>query len=246
VPKTDSIEFASGDRIRILYEDRSVIAIDKPRRWMLVPPTWQQTPWNLQVAITSSIRAGDFWARSRGLRYLQFVHRLDAATTGVLLFAKHPNAIRAYSALFESREVEKVYLAVVGKAPRKDSWRCCAPIGPVDDKWGRMQIDPQRGKPAETQFQVLARRPDRVLIEARPASGRTHQIRLHLTEAGCPILGDELYGRGDADRVDLALRSVYLGYTDPFTRKRVRVEAESESFLREYGFAEFAGRNQTK
>lgn len=243
MPKTDSLDLASGDHITILYEDRSVIAIDKPRNWMLVPPTWQNTPWNLQVAITSSIRAGDYWAKSRGLRYLQFVHRLDAATTGVLLFAKHPNAIRAYSALFESREVEKVYLAVVGTSPTKDSWLCHAPIGPMDDKWGRMQIDPRRGKPAETRFQVLARAPGRVLVEARPATGRTHQIRLHLREAGCPVLGDDLYGRGDADGVDLALRSVYLGYTDPFTRKRVRVEAESKGFLREYGFPEFSARS---
>ena len=62
----------------ILYEDRSVLAIDKARGWMLVPHSWQKTRWNLQAAIVSSINAGDFWARSRGLKFLKFVHRLDA------------------------------------------------------------------------------------------------------------------------------------------------------------------------
>src|SRR3954462_13287587 len=64
--KPDSIELRTGEKFRILYEDRSVIAIDKPPDWMLVPFSWQKTNRNLQAALTSSIAAGDFWARSRG------------------------------------------------------------------------------------------------------------------------------------------------------------------------------------
>ena len=93
--KPNFIELPGCDPIPIIYEDRSVIAIDKPRGWMLVPDSWRKTNWNLQTAIDSSIRADDFWARSRNLRYLRHVHRLDADTSGVMLFAKSEGAMRA-------------------------------------------------------------------------------------------------------------------------------------------------------
>src|SRR5215831_4719315 len=113
MPKPSDIELGTGERIPILYEDRSIMAIDKPRGWMLVPFSWQRTNRNLQAALTSSIAAGDFWARSRGLRFLRFVHRLDAETTGILLLGKSQGAVESYGELFEGRNIEKVYLAVV-------------------------------------------------------------------------------------------------------------------------------------
>ncbi len=116
--KPNQIELPTGERIPILYEDRSVLAIDKPRGWMLVPFSWQKTNRNLQAALTSSIAAGAFWARSRSLRYLRFVHRLDADTSGILLFAKSQGALETFGGLFESRRMEKVYLAVVSRRAR--------------------------------------------------------------------------------------------------------------------------------
>jgi 23S rRNA-/tRNA-specific pseudouridylate synthase len=97
VAKPNRIELPGVEPIPILYEDRSVIAIDKPGGWMLVPFSWQKTSRNLQTALASSIAAGDFWARSRNLKQLRFVHRLDAETSGVLLLAKSQGALRAYS-----------------------------------------------------------------------------------------------------------------------------------------------------
>src|SRR5438105_15062773 len=97
--KPQVIELPSGEQIPILYEDRSVIAIDKPPDWMLAPSDWQNTGRNLQNALTDSMRCGDFWARSRNLKYLRFVHRLDAETTSIVLFGKSPCAVRALSAL---------------------------------------------------------------------------------------------------------------------------------------------------
>src|SRR6185369_89406 len=105
--KPDYIELPTGENIRILYEDRSVLAIDKPRGWMLVPATWQKTNRNLQMALTSSIAAKDFWARSRNLKFLRFVHRLDTDTTGILLFAKSLGAVNSLCDLFETRKMEK-------------------------------------------------------------------------------------------------------------------------------------------
>src|ERR1035437_8573042 len=106
------MEFPGCEPMTILYEDRSVIAIDKLRDWMLLPASWQNTGHNLQAAINSSIGNGHFWSRSRGLKFLRYVHRVDADTTGVLLFAKSPGALESFGEMFESRRMEKNYLAV--------------------------------------------------------------------------------------------------------------------------------------
>ncbi len=235
MPKPNFIELPTGENIPILYEDRSVLAIDKPRGWMLVPASWQKTSRNLQMALTSSIAARDFWARSRNLRFLRFVHRLDADTTGILLFGKSPGAVNTYGNLFESRKMEKTYLAVVHGKPKQNEWVCRLKIGPDAGQRGRMKVDARGGKDAETSFRVLQEVGGKVLIEARPFTGRTHQIRVHLAEAGLPIVGDELYG--SKAREELGLRAVELAYADPFTRRRVCVRAPIEEFCHEYGFA---------
>jgi 23S rRNA pseudouridine1911/1915/1917 synthase len=143
VPKPKNIELNDGEiLIPILYEDRSVLAIDKPAGWMLAPDTWDQTGRNLQLALNSSVGAGDFWAKSRNLKYLRFVHRLDAETTGITLFAKSPGALRAYSELFEERRVEKFYLAVVHGIPEQTRWTCDLPLRPDPSHKGRMLTTP--------------------------------------------------------------------------------------------------------
>jgi 23S rRNA pseudouridine1911/1915/1917 synthase len=84
--RSKHIELSDGTIIPILYEDRSIIAIDKPAGWMLIPYNWDKTSRNLHPALSSSILAGDHWARSRNLKYLRHVHRLDADTSGILLW----------------------------------------------------------------------------------------------------------------------------------------------------------------
>ena len=234
--KPNFIELPGCDPIRILFEDRSVLAIDKPRGWMLVPHTWRKTNWNLQAAIDSSIRADDFWARSRNLKYLRHVHRLDADTSGVMLFAKSEGAMQAMGDMFESRRMEKTYLAVVEGVPREKEWTCELPIGPDPLKFGRMRVDrTEEGKESETHFRVLLSNDRFTLIEASPLTGRTHQIRLHLAESGSPIMCDELYGRVEPG-FRLGLRAVRLAYKDTFTRRPVSIIAPAEGFLREFGF----------
>ena len=235
--KTNSIQLPGCDPIPILFEDRSVLAIDKPRGWMLVPHSWRQTNWNLQAAIDSSIRADDFWARSRNLKYLRHIHRLDADTSGVMLFAKSEGAMRAMGDLFESRQMEKTYFAVVEGKPRQPEWVCELPLGPNPKKFGSMRVDrTEEGKEAETRFRVLQSNERFTLIEASPLTGRTHQIRVHLAESGSPIMCDELYGRVEKG-FRLGLRAVRLAYKDTFTRRPVNIVAPTDWFLKEFGFA---------
>ena len=101
-----------------------------------------------------------------------------------------------------------------------------------------MLIDERRGKAAETQFRVLETRSQMALVEARPLTGRTHQIRVHLALSGCPVLGDALYGKPSTlERSALGLRAVSLAYHDPFTGQPVRILAGREGFLATQGFA---------
>ncbi len=233
--KPNSIKLPDCKPIRILYEDRAVIAVDKPPGWLLVPETWQRTSRNLQAAIDSSIRGGDFWAKSRGLKFLRYVHRLDADTSGVLLFAKSMGAVEKFFELFENRKMEKTYLAVVADEPKQNEWTCELKLAPDKKRFRKMKVDSRHGKDAETHFRVLEKHGKLSLLEARPVTGRTHQIRIHLAESGCPVVGDELYGREDS-RLNLGLRAVRLAYNDPFTRRRVEIRAPVEPFCREHGF----------
>jgi RluA family pseudouridine synthase len=220
VAKTREIELADGTAIPILYEDRSVLVLDKPAGWLMVPTSWEKTGRNLQLALESSINARDFWARSRNIKFLRFVHRLDAETSGAVLFVRSPGATRAYSELFESREVDKTYLAVVRGVPNETAWKCTRRVA---------------GKDAETSFRVLKTKSGTALIAAHPLTGRTHQIRVHLASNGHPVLGDALYGNETGK--PLALRAIGLAYRDPFTRKNVKIAAPFAEFVRKYQFA---------
>lgn len=238
--KTNFIELGDGEQIPILYEDRTVLAIDKPAGWMLVPVSWQKTDRNLHAAILSSIEARDFWARSRNLKFLRHVHRLDAETSGILLMVKSPGAVRPFSDLFEARTVEKRYLVVVDGSPKKDEWTCNLPLGPDPNQIGRQRVDSREGKTAVTHFRVLQRKEHSALLEAFPVTGRTHQIRLHAKESGCPVVGDPLYGNyrqaGDEEVAPMGLRSVYLSYKDPFGRRQVWIRAPEDAFMKTFGF----------
>lgn len=229
------IELTREHRIPILYEDRSVLAIDKPAGWMLVPVSWQKTDRNLQAAIISSIAAGHFWAKSRNLKYLKNIHRLDTDTTGVMLFAKSQGALETFSELFESRKMQKTYLAVIDKAPPSETWVSRESLAPEPDQIGKIIVS-TAGKAAETEFRVAAKSAGKYLIECKPYTGRTHQIRVHLAHQGCPIIGDKLYG-GSAG-VLMQLRAIALAYTDPFIRRPIQITAPLAEFLKSAGFPE--------
>lgn len=233
------MELAEEVRIPILYEDRSVLAIDKPAGWLIGPTSWDRALQNLQRAIDSSLAGREFWAKSRNLKFLKFVHRLDEATSGVLLFVKSPGAMGTYSGLFQTRAVKKQYLAVVEGEPQAEEWSCDLPVDETDQP-GRMRVDRQAGKPSLTHFRLLAKSGGRALIEVEPVTGRTHQIRVHLEAQKLPIVGDELYGSGPTrlggSEFPMGLRAIELRYQDPFLKKPVRIRAPRAEFVQAFGF----------
>ena len=234
--KPKNIELSNGVLIPIIYEDTSTLAIDKPAGWMCAPTSWQSTGRNLQAALESSVNHRDYWAKSRNVTFLRFVHRLDADTSGVLLLAKSAGALKSLSELFQTRAVEKTYLAVVDGVVAEDEWYCDASIGPVKGRRGVMRVDPGEEVDAYTEFRTLQRRNGRSLIEARPFTGRTHQIRVHLSAGGHPVLNDPLYGNDDAEKQMLALRAVKVSYVDPFRKKMIHIGAKVAKFIGGHGF----------
>jgi RluA family pseudouridine synthase len=168
----------------VLHFDDSILAIDKSAGILSIPDHWDP---EVPDAVTE-LRAR--WGK------LFVVHRLDKDTSGVLIFARSPEAHKAMSAAFESRSVAKVYRALVHGAPAWEEITCDLPLSPDGDRLHRTIVDAHKGKPSSTAFAVLARYKDHALIEARPTTGRTHQVRVHLAALGHPCLCDPLYGDG--------------------------------------------------
>ena len=170
--------------IPILYEDDSLLAADKPAGVLSAPDRWDP---DLPVAAA---------LLSKGRGRLWAVHRLDKDTTGVLLLARSEEAHRELSRAFETRRVAKVYRALVRGVPDWTESSCELPLAPDGDALHRTIVDARRGKPSRTVFLVVKTFRDFFLVEARPETGRTHQVRVHLAALGFPVACDPLYGDG--------------------------------------------------
>jgi 23S rRNA pseudouridine1911/1915/1917 synthase len=154
------------------------------------------------------------------------VHRLDAGTSGLIVVAKDDDTHRALTELLTARLVERVYLALVRGSVADDSFTIEAPMARAG---ARMVVRRLGGREAETGFEVAERLAGATLLEARPRTGRTHQIRVHLAAIGHPILGDGAYGGGgdDSRRLGLTrpfLHAFSLSFDHPVTGRRVEVE----------------------
>lgn len=207
--------FYEIDPGRILYQDRYLLAYDKEPG---VPS--QQTPAdgynNLFAALFRH-----FERKGASSPYVALHHRLDQETSGVMVFALDRSANRSLGEAFEHRKVEKDYLAWVKGKPSEACWISNEDIG---RKGGRYCVFPRgHGKHAETAFQVIHAEADHTLLRARPLTGRTHQIRLHLAAAGHPILGDRLYGGPPSKR--LYLHAYRLTLPHPITKSELVLTA---------------------
>jgi len=166
--------------IDVLYEDEDILAVNKPERLVAVP---ERRPLEQSlIEVLSAQRA----------EKLYIVHRIDRETSGVIVFARNAEAHRQLNRQFETRSVEKVYLALVHGVLCDDWGEIDKPLRQFGS--GRVGIDDQRGKASVTEFHVLERLPVLTLVEVRPHTGRRHQIRVHLYSIGHSVVGDPLYG----------------------------------------------------
>ena len=184
--------------LAIVYEDGDLIVIDKPAGMVVHP-----APGNPDSTLVNALIAhcGDSLSGIGGERRPGIVHRLDKDTSGLLVAAKNDATHLALSADFAARRIDRRYLAVVWGMPKDREGEIAGDIGrhPVDRK--RMAVVSRGGKPALTRYRVLeALGLGASLVECRLATGRTHQIRVHLAAIGHPLLGDPVYGRETAER----------------------------------------------
>jgi 23S rRNA pseudouridine1911/1915/1917 synthase len=182
----------------LLYEDPEYLAVCKP-----VGINSQRTSYQLKGTMEYAV---EVYFRSHDVREpVRVIHRLDKGTSGVMFFPKAKRAATHISHLLKHGGVEKVYWALVAGSPDEDSWTVDASMAKLS-KFRYGVAHP--GKEARTIFRVLTRGEGVTLVEARPLTGRTHQIRVHLLYSGLPIIGDTVYGGEHAARMMLHCRSM--------------------------------------
>ena len=199
----------------ILHLDAALVLVNKPAGLLSVPgrgPAGADCAWARVLPL-----AGD----------AQVVHRLDMATSGLLLFARGAAMQRALCLAFEARRVDKGYEALVHRGPDEDRGEIALPLAADWPRRPRQKVDLAQGKPSLTRWRALGgidgEAPCSYLL-LEPLTGRSHQLRVHLASIGHPILGDALYGSPEvqARATRLLLHASALGFEHPATRERMR------------------------
>lgn len=172
----------------IIYEDNCILAVNKASGIAVSADRWDGAKERLDRILNGGYSQGE------DDRRIFIVHRIDRETSGLVVFAKNKETHKRLSQAFESRMVQKRYLAVIHGRPLWQETACDMPLVPDGDKQHRTIIDKYRGKKSLTRFRLLGSVGNYGLVEALPETGRTHQIRVHLTFLGHPVVCDPLYG----------------------------------------------------
>jgi tRNA pseudouridine32 synthase/23S rRNA pseudouridine746 synthase len=199
----------------IIYQDASLIVVNKPAGLLAVPGRGADK----QDCLASRVQA-EF---SDAL----VVHRLDMATSGLLLFARGAEMQRRLSHLFRERLVAKCYVAVVSGRLELLSGEIDLPLIHDWPNRPRQKVDHESGKPSLTRYRVLAHDDGTTRVELEPFTGRTHQLRVHMAAIGHPIMGDALYGgeaEGRAER--LLLHASALSFAHPLNAEMLSLASE--------------------
>lgn len=225
VPEVKEVEILPEDiPLDILYEDSDVIVVNKPQG-MVVHPAPGHTSGTLVNALM--FHCGDDLSGINGEKRPGIVHRIDKDTSGVLMIAKNDMAHQSLAAQLAEHSITRKYNAVVYNGFNEDEGTVNEPIGrnPQDRK--KMAVTQKHSRHAVTHYRVIERMEKFTLIEAQLETGRTHQIRVHMTYIGHPLLGDPVYGpkKQPISLEGQALHARVLGFIHPRTGEYMEFEA---------------------
>ncbi len=226
----------------IIYEDSDILVVNKPAGMVVHPAcgnysgTMVNALLNYEGFLTDFNKPRETNDQTHVLRP-GIVHRLDKETSGVMLVAKTGVSLRRLSNQLKAREVSKVYIAVCRGIIGIDECIINAPIGHDERDRRRMAIDIESGKEAITYIKVIKRdiKENFTVVEARPKTGRTHQIRVHLMHIGHPVLGDKLYNNIPVNELsNHALHALSIKFIHPRTNKEMEFSASLPESLKKY------------
>ena len=215
--------------LEILYEDNDIIVVNKPKG-MVVHPANGNPDGTLVNAIMSICK--DSLSGIGGEIRPGIVHRLDKNTSGAIIIAKNDKAHINLSEQLKNHEIKKTYIALVRGIVKENNATINMPIGRSKKDRKKMDVD-KNGKEAITHFKVLKRYQDCTLLEINIETGRTHQIRVHLSHIGYPIIGDEVYsnGKNKWNIEGQCLHAKSLDFKHPITEKEMHIEAELPKYF---------------
>ena len=208
----------------VLYEDEDIIVVNKARG-MVVHPAAGNYTGTLVNALLEHCEGS--LSDINGVIRPGIVHRIDKDTSGVLVIAKNNASHGKLSDKLKDHDIQRIYVAVAEGVIAEDTGKIDAPIGRHPQERKKMAVNTKNGRRAVTYFKVLERFKSATLLEVRLETGRTHQIRVHLSYIGHPLIGDPVYGR-KKQQYDLngqALHAKLLGFVHPGTGEYVEFEA---------------------
>ena len=205
----------------ILYEDDDVIVVNKPSGLL----THAKGGLSDEPTVAEIIRPKTSFATDTDRPGI--VHRLDRDTSGLLIIAKNPESAAHLQRQFAERTAKKTYIAITDGKPKLNAAKIDLPIGRNPSAPSTFRIDPN-GKPAQTTYHVLAENDAQSLVELKPTTGRTHQLRVHLAHLNAPILGDRVYGKSSDCR--MMLHAQKLEITLPSGERKVFEAAIPDEF----------------
>lgn len=209
----------------ILYEDKDVIVINKPKG-MVVHPAAGHYSGTLVNALM--YHCGDDLSGINGVMRPGIVHRIDMDTTGSIIVCKNDIAHNHIAAQLKEHSITRKYHAICHGVIKEDTGTINKPIGRHPNDRKKMAVNDKNGKEAITHFKVLERFRDYTYIECQLETGRTHQIRVHMSSIGHPLLGDEVYAPGRKHNFHLTgqtLHAKILGFQHPSTNKYIETDA---------------------
>ena len=228
-PKELDVEPQKMD-LDIVYEDDDVILINKPKG-MVVHPAPGHTTDTLVNGLLYHCK--DNLSGINGVARPGIVHRIDRDTTGILIVCKNDMSHNSIAAQLKDHSINRRYRALVHGNLKDDTGTIEGPIGrhPIDRK--KMAINERNGKPAVTHYTVLERFGNYTLIECKLETGRTHQIRVHMTSIGHPLVGDEVYGPAKCPfkLQGQSLHAMVLGFVHPRTGEYMEFSADLPEYF---------------